>query len=220
MQRAAAPRDPLPRRRRPDARRGRRGTRPCGAHCRLGRRLCAESGGVCGRPRRRRRGRRPDRRRRRRTPRARGARGAWCRARRSFIDPVAPPERPRVRRGDSRDRGADASYAPEDLPALEADAVLVSGYLPTATAEAALARARAPWVALDAGRLAALPAAAPVVLANEEAARRLDGRRARDGRTTARRGTPARLRHPRRRRGGRGLRGTPRTRGAASPGRR
>jgi ribokinase len=60
-------------------------------------------------------------------------------------------------------------------PAIEADAVLVSGYLPSGTIEAALARARASWVALDAARLDELPAGGDVLVANEEAARRLTG---------------------------------------------
>ena len=78
--------------------------------------------------------------------------------------------------GDIRaDRGANARYRPEHLPELVADAVLVSGYLSSETVAAALVRARAPWVALDAGRLAEIPAAAGVVLANEAAARRLTG---------------------------------------------
>jgi ribokinase len=58
---------------------------------------------------------------------------------------------------------------------IEGDAVLVSGYLPAATIESALARARAPWRALDAARLDSLPAGANALLANEEAARRLTG---------------------------------------------
>lgn len=73
------------------------------------------------------------------------------------------------------DRGANASFAPEHVPTLEADAVLVSGYLLEDTVTAALDRARADWVALDAGRLDALPKAAQVVVANESAARRLTG---------------------------------------------
>ena len=78
--------------------------------------------------------------------------------------------------GDVRaDRGANARYRPEHLPELEADAVLVSGYLPPETVAAALERARAPWVAVDAGRLPELPAQAGVALANEAAARRLTG---------------------------------------------
>ncbi len=49
---------------------------------------------------------------------------------------------------------------------IEADAVLVSGYVPGAAE--ALARADAPWVALDAARLAELPAGGNVVLASED----------------------------------------------------
>ncbi len=66
--------------------------------------------------------------------------------------------------------GANATFAPEHLGALEADVVLVSGYLPRPTIEAALARAQAPWVALDAAKLTDLPAGGNVLLANEEAA--------------------------------------------------
>ncbi len=66
-------------------------------------------------------------------------------------------------------------FAPEHLPNLDADAALISGYLPAEVAAAALERARAGWVALDAARLDAVPPAAPVVLANEETARRLTG---------------------------------------------
>lgn len=71
------------------------------------------------------------------------------------------------------DRGANASLRPAHLPPLEAGAVLVSGYLPADTVGAALERARARWVALDAGRLEALPPGGNVLLANETAARRL-----------------------------------------------
>jgi sugar/nucleoside kinase (ribokinase family) len=68
------------------------------------------------------------------------------------------------------DRGVSREL---DLPAtIEADAVLVSGYLPIETITAALPRVRAPWVALDAARLDELPAGANAVVANEEAARR------------------------------------------------
>ena len=90
------------------------------------------------------------------------------------------------------DRGANAEYAPEHLPALEADVVLVSGHLQEETVVAALSRAEAAWVALDLARLAAPPAEAPVVLANEAAARRVTGldpeeavRRLADGRRLA-----------------------------------
>jgi ribokinase len=56
---------------------------------------------------------------------------------------------------------------------IEADAVLVSGYLPAASE--ALSSAHAPWVALDAARLTELPASGNAVFANEETARRLTG---------------------------------------------
>jgi ribokinase len=92
------------------------------------------------------------------------------------IDGDAPTGTLLVVDGEIRaDRGANARYLPEHLPQLEADVVLVSGHLPEATAAAALARADAPWVALDAARVTELPAGAPVVLANEAAARRLTG---------------------------------------------
>jgi ribokinase len=73
------------------------------------------------------------------------------------------------------DRGANSRYEPEHLPPLEAEIVLVSGHLPEPTAGAVLARAKATWVALDAARLTAIPSEAPVVLANEAAARRITG---------------------------------------------
>jgi sugar/nucleoside kinase (ribokinase family) len=77
------------------------------------------------------------------------------------------------------DRGTNARYAPGHLPAaLEADAVLVSGYLPRAVAESALARTRAPWIALDAARLDDLPRGGNILFANEEEAFRLTGQRA------------------------------------------
>lgn len=71
------------------------------------------------------------------------------------------------------DRGANSRYAPEHLPALEAEVVLVSGHLPEATVAAALARAQAPWVALDAARLTTVPAGVALVIANEAVARRI-----------------------------------------------
>ena len=93
------------------------------------------------------------------------------------IDAHAPTGTVLVVDGEIRaDRGANARYAPEHLPQqLEADVVLVSGHLPEATVAAALARAAATWLALDAARLTDLPAGAPVVLANETAARRITG---------------------------------------------
>jgi ribokinase len=72
------------------------------------------------------------------------------------------------------DRGANARYAPAHLPAsVEADAVLVSGYLPLDVVEAALAGAQAPWIALDAARLTDPPAGGNALVANERAAEAL-----------------------------------------------
>jgi len=74
------------------------------------------------------------------------------------------------------DRGANAAFSPGELPQrIEAGAVLVSGYLPPATVQAALARAHAGWVALDAARLEELPPGGDAVLANADEARRLTG---------------------------------------------
>src|SRR5581483_11738667 len=77
------------------------------------------------------------------------------------------------------DRGANQAMAPGDLPTrIEADAVLVSGYLllqrgSSAAARAALERARARYVAIDAFFEAT--AAATVLLANRREARVLSG---------------------------------------------
>jgi ribokinase len=92
------------------------------------------------------------------------------------VDPDAPTGTVLVVDGEiCADRGANAGFAPEHLPTLDADAILVSGYLPEDTVVAALDQAHADWLALDAGRLASLPKAAPVVVANEPAARKLTG---------------------------------------------
>ncbi|HUQ22214.1 MAG TPA: PfkB family carbohydrate kinase [Gaiellaceae bacterium] len=92
------------------------------------------------------------------------------------IDPEAATGTVLVVDGEIRaDRGANARFGPEHLPELEADAVLVSGHLPAATVAAALAGPSSPWIALDAARLSSIPPQASVVLANEEAARRLTG---------------------------------------------
>jgi sugar/nucleoside kinase (ribokinase family) len=70
-------------------------------------------------------------------------------------------------------RGASTHVA---LPAhIEADVVLVSGYLPEEFLREALARARARWVALDAARLSELPPGADAVFASGETAQRLTG---------------------------------------------
>jgi sugar/nucleoside kinase (ribokinase family) len=69
------------------------------------------------------------------------------------------------------DRGASRDLAlPETI---EADVVLVSGYLEHETITRALTQAQAPWVALDAARLDGLPPGGNALIANAEAARRL-----------------------------------------------
>jgi sugar/nucleoside kinase (ribokinase family) len=89
------------------------------------------------------------------------------------------------------DRGANATLAPQDLPGLEATAVLVSGYLLLQepghdTALAALERAHAQLLAVEAAswplveafgpaRFFEETASADVVLANEDEARSLTG---------------------------------------------
>ena len=74
--------------------------------------------------------------------------------------------------GDVRvDRGVGHDLVLPDV--IEADVVLVSGYVPAAGE--ALARAEAAWIALDVARLAELPDGANAIFANEEAALRLDG---------------------------------------------
>jgi ribokinase len=92
------------------------------------------------------------------------------------VDPDAPTGTFLDVDGEIRaDRGANARFQAEHLPALSADAVLVSGYLPEETATAALEAAHAGWIALEVGRLGVLPPHANVVLANEDAARRVTG---------------------------------------------
>ena len=92
------------------------------------------------------------------------------------IDANAPTGTVLIVDGEVRaDRGANLRFGPEHLPALEAEAVLISGHLPEATVAAALGRAQAQWMALDAARLTTVPAGVPVVLANEAAARRITG---------------------------------------------
>lgn len=74
------------------------------------------------------------------------------------------------------DRGANAMLEPSALPPLpDADAVLVSGYLPPPALTAVLARARADWVMLDAAALSELPEGGNAVVANERQARALTG---------------------------------------------
>jgi ribokinase len=78
------------------------------------------------------------------------------------------------------DRGANARFEPAHLPELEADVVLVSGYLPAETVAAAVERATATWVALVPGLLDPLPDGADAVLVNDIEARRLTGLGARE----------------------------------------
>ena len=74
------------------------------------------------------------------------------------------------------DRGANAYFEPRHLPArIEADAVIVSGYLPAPTVAEALARSEAAWVALAPAFLEPLPSGADVLLLDEDEARRITG---------------------------------------------
>jgi ribokinase len=72
------------------------------------------------------------------------------------------------------DRGANAAFAPEHLPAsIEADATLVSGHLPADTVAAVLERSRAGWNAVAPARLERLPEGGNAVFLDEAEARRL-----------------------------------------------
>jgi sugar/nucleoside kinase (ribokinase family) len=75
------------------------------------------------------------------------------------------------------DPAANARFGPEQLPAaVDADAVVVSGYLRPETVAATLDRSRASWLALLPGRLGELPDGPDAVIANEAEARALTGR--------------------------------------------
>jgi sugar/nucleoside kinase (ribokinase family) len=93
------------------------------------------------------------------------------------VDAEAPTGTFLVVDGEIRaDRGANARFAPEHLPTpLAADAVLVSGYVPRETVEAALERAESDWVALAPGFLDRPPSSADCVLVDEEEGQRLTG---------------------------------------------
>jgi sugar/nucleoside kinase (ribokinase family) len=93
------------------------------------------------------------------------------------IDPDAATGTFLVADGEIRaDRGANARFVPSDLPEpLAADAVLVSGYAPRQTVEAALERAESDWVALAPGFLEDLPPSADGVLIDEDEGQRLTG---------------------------------------------
>jgi len=74
------------------------------------------------------------------------------------------------------DRGANARFSPEDLPdPLEADAVLVSGYLPGPTVARALEQAEGTWIALAPAFLDPLPPGANAILVDEVEALRITG---------------------------------------------
>ena len=93
------------------------------------------------------------------------------------IDPVAPTGT-FVRVDDEAriDRGSNASFGPQHLPAtIDTDVVLVSGYLPESTAAAALAQSRASWTALAAARLERLPESGNAIFVNEDEAHALTG---------------------------------------------
>jgi ribokinase len=74
------------------------------------------------------------------------------------------------------DRGANARFSPDDLPdPLEANVVLVSGYLPGPTVAKALERAEGTWVALAPALLDPLPPGANAILVDDVEARRITG---------------------------------------------
>ena len=74
------------------------------------------------------------------------------------------------------DRGANARFSPDHLPdPLEADVVLVSGYLPGPTVTKALERAEGMWLALAPALLDPLPPGANAILVDEIEARRITG---------------------------------------------
>jgi len=74
------------------------------------------------------------------------------------------------------DRGANARFSPDHLPdPLEADVVLVSGYLPGPTVAKALKRAEGTWLALAPALLEPLPPGANAILVDEVEALRLTG---------------------------------------------
>jgi ribokinase len=93
------------------------------------------------------------------------------------VDAEAPTGTFLVVDGEIRvDRGANARFEPDDLPErLEADAIVVSGYLPAATVSAALDRAGGEWVGLAPGRLDHIPGSPDAILVDEVEARRLTG---------------------------------------------
>jgi sugar/nucleoside kinase (ribokinase family) len=93
------------------------------------------------------------------------------------VDPEAATGTFLVVDGEIRaDRGANARFSPDDLPEpLEADVVLVSGYLPGPTVAKALERAEGTWLALAPAFLDPLPPGANAILVDDVEARRMTG---------------------------------------------
>jgi sugar/nucleoside kinase (ribokinase family) len=93
------------------------------------------------------------------------------------VDPEATTGTFLVVDGEIRaDRGANASFSPDDLPdRLEADVVLVSGYLPGPTVAKALERAEGTWLALAPALLDPLPPGANAILVDDVEGRRITG---------------------------------------------
>jgi len=93
------------------------------------------------------------------------------------VDPEAATGTFLVVDGEIRaDRGANASFSPDDLPdPIAADAVLVSGYLPGPTVAKALERAEGTWLALAPAFLDPLPPGANAILVDEIEGRRITG---------------------------------------------
>jgi sugar/nucleoside kinase (ribokinase family) len=93
------------------------------------------------------------------------------------VDPEAATGTFLVVDGEIRaDRGANARFSPDHLPdPLEADVVLVSGYLPGPTVAAALERAKGAWVALAPAFLDPLSPGANAILVDDVEALRITG---------------------------------------------
>jgi ribokinase len=102
------------------------------------------------------------------------------------VDDTAPTGTFLVVDGEIRvDRGANAQLMPGALPErLEADGVLVSGYLPPDAVATALQRTDAAWRGLSPGSLEELPPGADALFLNEDEARRLTGKLAEDAART------------------------------------
>ena len=83
------------------------------------------------------------------------------------------------------DRGANAKLTPGALPKrIDADGVLVSGYLPPDAVATALQRTDAAWRGLSPGSLEELPPGANALFLNDDEARRLTGKLAEEAART------------------------------------